>query len=467
MSSERLLDAIGMIGDDLVADARKAPRVSYLKRIVAVAACFAFVVAAATHVIRYMSPDNGFDSITINNRVEAQFPGQGYAGNWAKFNVGVSTVLTPVGVVATVKAIEILPDAYCFYPGISSIQDQSGPQLLRLVKMQTVNVLCGKNMVDTFLFGIRDELLADFLEYDLLLIKDMVQFSCENCVLYNQTNGRPEVLELPIFGNDSFIPRDAVIAFTDDEFDEDLWQDSDYWQSLNSNLIASLDSPNDLTVVQRGWMLPQVESAMLQLCAKDNRYSKVNVNSLSDMISSPVTEALAYVQSFENGLFAPQLRYSLHSSDVSILYRRYLNGYPTNETVTITGNEPVYSSAKFTQAQLQELPDLTSALYAVRAAVEAGKVSAPHFPELAGQSLKEYAVFGWYVSARGGVYGVIRVDLSYGSALEGNPHDDKYYIIATNSDKVEAIDRDSLLELLGDANDYVYTGVYGELGKSG
>lgn len=465
MSSDVLLDAIGMIDDDLVADAKTAPRVCYLKRIMAVAACLSLAITAAAYLISPGYRDRGLDRIMITSRIEAQFPGQGYAGNWAERNNDSTMTLAPVGVVATVKAIEVLPDAYSFYPGMSFVQEESEPQRLRLVKMQTVNVLCGKNMVNTFLFGIREELMTDFLTYDLLLIKDMVQFGCENSVLYNQTTGQAEALELPVFGNDGFIPRNTVVAFTNEEFDEDLWQNSDHWQLLNSDFIDSLDSPDDLTVVQRGWMLPQVESAMLQLCAKDERYSNVNVNRLSDMIASPVAEALTYVKPFVNGTFVPQLNYSLDSSAVSIQYRRYVNGYPTNETVTISGNSAAYSSAKFTQSQLQALPDLTSALYAIGAAVEAGEVSAPHFPELAGQGLEEYAIFGWYVSTQSGVYGVIRVDLNFGPGLDEDLCDDKYYIIAANSDVVEAIDRDKLLNLLGDAHDYVYTGAYGESGK--
>ena len=65
-------------------------------------------------------------------------------------------------------------------------------------------------------------------------------------------------------------------------------------------------------------------------------------------------------------------------------------------------------------------------------------------------------VFGWYAKTENHVIGIVRVTWCFYTETYQNYYD-AYYIIEYGSDECKAIDRDTLLELLGDhESTYVY-----------
>ena len=75
-----------------------------------------------------------------------------------------------------------------------------------------------------------------------------------------------------------------------------------------------------------------------------------------------------------------------------------------------------------------------------------------------------FGVFGWYEKSENGVYGVVRVAWKYWND-DRYFLDDKYYVITSEMEVCEAIDRDDLLKLINNDLEYVYTGKYNALGK--
>lgn len=491
MKSEKLMDAIGMVGDDLIAEA-KTPRKRTIRwqRIAAAAACLALIIAcfllwfpgkespqisgsiptitttapAIPTVPTTVPPNN--NAISITQRVEAEAPGYGFVGNYEAIrNVESPGMYLANGIAVTAKAAEILPDTYYFYN--DPLQSR-----WHLVKMVTLNTLHGNNIPEEFYFLLPEAYFTDLTEYDSLIIKDLAQYGYENTVLYNASRGTAEICDYVLFGAYMFSPTPSlshlfIAACSDGEFDESLWSVTAEWEKYTQYFRARLDAPDDYTMAGRGWTQEQVETAVIRQCNEDNPWGEETVDLLSSLQTDAAQTAIAYVTSFKNGIFAPQITGSTLSirPEVAMTYRRYLNGYPTNETVRLHGEKVYTSDAKFTESDAQTLPDLASALYAVNQAFEKGEITPPHILDWKNRELLEYAIFGWYAKTSTGVYGIIRIDWRYKGDHFYGSLDDKYYIIEAGVDEVQSISQDDLLKILDQGNDFVYTSEYDENGK--
>lgn len=463
MKSEKLLDAIGMVGDDLIAEAKQKHKTAvYWKRVVAAAACLALVIGL---VIAMLPKED--DIIPITLRVEAGAPGYGFAGDYQNMqNADAPVTYLTNGVAVTVKAVETLRDTYCFY-------DDPLQNRWRLVKMKTLQTLHGSNMPNEFYFLLPEAYMTDLTIYDALIIKDLAQYGYENTILYNTSLATAEVCDYTLFGAYSFSKTPNlsylfIAACSDGVFDESLWTITPAWEKDTYYYRSDLDDPDENSLAQRGWTQEKIENAVIQQCSKQSPEQEIVV-SLSSLQSDAAKEALAYTMPFVNGIFVPEISmWTLltHSHKVQVTYRRYLNGYPTNETVRLSGEKVYASDAQFTETDMQTLPDLASALHAIGQAFDADKIAPPHIRDWADRELMEYAIFGWYAKTSTGIYGIIRIDWRYKGEHFYGLLDDKYYIITPGSDYVESIDPDILLEILDQGNEYVYKSDYDENGKT-
>ena len=132
------------------------------------------------------------------------------------------------------------------------------------------------------------------------------------------------------------------------------------------------------------------------------------------------------------------------------------------------GDEDIYkfSKARFSNADMGALPDLRAAITTVADAYDNGEIHPPHIEDYEKLRLASHGIFGWYAKTESGVIGIVRVTWRFYTEKHEDYCDDAYYIIEYGSDTCKDIDRDALLELLGDCEiTYIYTGKYNEQGK--
>lgn len=466
MSTYKLLDAIGMVGDDLIAEARQQKPVFPLRRIVATAACLVLIIGIFSLLLQITGPGTTAQRIPITTLLEDNTLNQGFTGNWKNMCVDDPGMYLLIGISVTAKAVEVLPDTYQFY-------DDPLCHGWCLAKMEVLKVLHGKNVPKYFYFIFPEAYMTDLTRYDALVIKDLAQLTYENPVLYNADTGNAETFPCMLFSAYSLsqtpnLTHLFIAACSNGIFDESLWTASPAWEECFRYYRANLDQPERGDFVQRGWTLNQMEDAIRQEYAMD--YHAPKVVSLSSSLSPAVAEALEYITPFTNGIFASttsKLGQLGLNPEIQAIYRRYLNNYPTNQTVRLLGEKAVYSNAVFSDADISDLPDLASALYAIRQAYDIGRITPPHIADWQEREFLDCSIFGWYAKTSTGVYGIIRIDWKYKGDENLRPKfDDSYFIIKPGKGYAENINRDALLDLLDQGQDFVYQGTYDSGGKA-
>lgn len=356
------------------------------------------------------------------------------------------------GISVTAKLAEALPDTYTFYDDWQQTE-------FRILKMKTVSLLNGQEITDEFYYTVPVDFMTDFSFFDKFVILDMVQIGYEYHIMYNKTQDSAERLDLVLFGYSSYgypYMGENMMAFdSNDIFDPRLWNANDNWiDQIRENEISTDDIHT----------LKDAEE-------KARRNSLYYVHSLKD-VSGEAAEVLASVTSFENGLYVPQMTGDklLESPDIQFRAIRYLNGFATNESVSIFDKDWTtdsktetfsFSKARFTQDDVAKLPNLASAITSIANAYNEGKITPPHMRNYKKAKLSYYGIFGWYAKTDDGVIGIVRVTWNY---VQGA--DDSYYIVEYGSDVCKAINRDDLLERIGEyETTYIYQGEYDKSGK--
>lgn len=440
----------------------KKPKSIWL-RFGAIAACFLLIVSAIIVVPMLREdepgvipgPDNRPNIPIINVQIPSSAPH--YHGNQSSSGMseGGQMEVDPTGISVTAKFVEALPDVYTFF-------DDWNQDEFRLLRMQTVKLLRGQEMTEEFYYLIPVRFFTDFSVFDSFVINNMAQFSYEQSVMYNKTQGKAEQLNLVVFGYRIYgytVMGKNLMAFdANGYFDERLWTSNAAW-------IASTDgAPSADTITQ-------TEESIQNDEWKQDLY----VHLLKD-ISGEAEKVLDQIKVFDSGVYVPQFSTNVlwYSPEVQFHATKYINGFATNEKISVwckewTGGEQdtyAYTKARFNEDDLSRLPDLPSAFESVTGALNSGSVTPPHFNNQEKLRNTTRGVFGWYAKTENGVIGIVRVTWCFYTEKYQYYYDDAYYIIEYGSDECKAIDRDALLDLLGDyETTYIYTGEYNEYGK--
>ena len=355
------------------------------------------------------------------------------------------------GLSVTAKLIETLPDTYTFFTDWKQKE-------YRLLRMSTVSLLKGAEMTEEFYYMIPVDYMTDFSRFDRFVIIDMAQFAYEFSVLYNKTQSKAEQLSLVLFGYRVYgydLMGSNFMAFNNEGiFDESLWNSNDLWISATEHSKA----PADILTAENK-------------ARQDSNGADLYVHLLKD-ITGKAAEKLSEIKSFENGVFVPYVSpmVLLLSPEVQFHAFRYINGLATNEKVSIwckgrgSGEDDTFAETKahFTEDDLKNLPDLPSAIATIAQEFDKGNITPPHIAKAGELDLWTHGIFGWYAKTNDGIVGVVRVTWQYRSG----EMDDSYYIIDKNSDGVMSIDRDDLLEKLGEYEaTYIFDGSYDKNGK--
>ena len=355
------------------------------------------------------------------------------------------------GLSVTAKLIESLPDTYTFFPDWKQEE-------YRLLRMSTVSLLKGAEMTEEFYYMIPVDYMTDFSRFDRFVIIDMAQFAYEFSVLYNKTQSKAEQLSLVLFGYRVYgydLMGSNFMAFNNEGiFDESLWNSNDLWISATEHSKA----PADILTAENK-------------ARQDSNGADLYVHLLKD-ITGKAAEKLSEIKSFENGVFVPYVSPMVLrlSPEVQFHAFRYINGLATNEKVSIWckkwdgGEDDTFAETKahFTEDDLKSLPDLPSAIATIAQEFDKGNITPPHIAKAGELDLRTHGIFGWYAKTNDGVVGVVRVTWQYRS----EQMDDSYYIVDNNANVIRSIDRDDLLEKLGEyETTYIFDGSYDKNGK--
>lgn len=478
MKSKHILDALNGIDYDLVEDAlekRRTKRAVWI-RWAAAAACVCLVVGGVlamtngtgNHECTEVSGNGSFGTESTDTKdpnrlpIEViQVPGDAplFYGSEGSFGESDSAAeIERIGVSVTMKAVEMLPDTYTFYGDLRQ-------RKFRLLRMELLSLVKGLRMVDDFYLMVPDAYVTDYTVYDILFAKDLLQHSYEKAVLYNATKVCAEQVTLPIFSWYSV----GLFAFEDDgSFDISLWHSTETWENVTKHAEEHLPEGFNL--------------AMAEEAERNKTYEPdIFVTLLSDL-KDETADIANQVLNPENGLYAYYVPTHLYHYDptVQLTCRRYINGFATNEYVNIWGgyehdgyengdrteSELVrYSKAKFKDEDLENLPDLSGAMQAVKKAFDAGEITPLHIESYEAMKQESFGIFGWYAKTSDGVVGIVRVTFCYSG--RGWCFDDAYYVVECGSQECVSIARDALLEKLGEYEaTYIYTDEYDKNGKS-
>ena len=451
MKEQEFLDAVSRMEPDVVErfvamDNRLQKRAGRSKaqriwmRVGAMAAAFAIVLGGVSLISRrqHLTP-----VIPIVNTQSASGAPLYYGSSASVGGSGSSSEVSTTGLTVKAELMEVLPDTYTFF-------DDWKQQEYRLLRMKTQKLLQGGEMTEEFYYLVPMEFMTDFTRFACFIIRDMAQITYEYGVMYNKTQGTAEQLNLVIFGYHVYKYDELgeqMLAYNDiGVFDQRLWNSNDLWKRVTENAHG----------------ISTLSAAELYL-RNDERHRDRYVHLLKD-VSQESADMIAYARSFDNGFYIPTFsstKLSL-SPEVQLPTVRYINGFATNEYIRIEADSYEWTKARFEEQDMENLPDLSSAITAVASAYEAGEVTPPHIRNHTQKKLSGYGIFGWYAKTKDGVIGVVRVTWSYYKGYS----DDAYFIIESGSDECRPIDRDALLRRIGSyETTYIYDGKYNQNGK--
>lgn len=375
------------------------------------------------------------------------------------------------GFAISCSLVEVLPARYLIPVNTSMMyadyashhQEYQSSQTFRLLKMKTLSMPWGRGMEkdSEFFLLLPESYLCDFSKYESFLLSYLAQRAYNYFVLYNQDTSSYESFSLPLFGMKSN-PSDILAFDENGVFDFSLWTANEAWSSITQTKRQKIeDGLSDLVGSSRS----KIEASL------EDKYD-YQVYSLSPL-QGEALEAFNYCQNPENGLYLPILFKALHERnhqsyhEFRMFFRRFINGYPTNETLDFRSYERVSKSEmKFIESDLNALPDLASALKQVSESYHQGKLTPPHIQDLSDKTLSSYGIFGWYEKTENGVLGIVRVSWKYTKTQGYNTfYDDQYFVITPNSKTAQSIDRDALLKQHAYASDFIFQGEYDENGK--
>ncbi len=427
----------------------KKQKTRSLRRIALAAACVTLAVCAVTVYPLFRktngTPPVGNPALPITER-QVPFDAPVYFGEESSVEAtGAAAEFNTNAISVTAKLAETRPDTYTFF-------DDWSQKEYRLLRMETVRLLKGRNMTDEFYYLIPAAYMTDLSLYDRFVIRDMAQCGYDYSVLYNKTQGKAEQLTQVLFTMGQ-----NMIAFdADGRFDERLWKS---WKIRPEDYG---DVPASLGQAERE--------------AGKNDSKEIYVHLLAN-VTGEAADVLSRIRSFENGIFVPGFFSMLHRYSPEVQFRavRYIGGFATNEAVRVwsreyTGGENdtfTETKAHFTDDDLANLPDLPSAIAAVALSFERGEIRPPHIENADELKLASHGVFGWYARTAEGVLGIVRVTWRYhGETSRQTKLDDAYYIVDSASGQALPIGRDRLLDRLGEyETTYIFDGRYSADGK--
>lgn len=334
----------------------------------------------------------------------------------------------------------------------------------RLVKMEVLEAINTENMPQYFLFLVPTKFYTDMSVYDSLLLS-MCQRGAANYVLKNVTQNQVETFDLPVFASeiikDKYFDFGNIIAFRDGVFDETLWQ-TESWAFGYEFGKAYLDDPQDdgRSVVKRGDTVEAVIAKINQKIAKSDKAQALKVLDFQVLQTQEAKDVIEFVKPFANGFFTQKLNY-VGDGKGWVIFRRYINGCETDETIRIdlATEKVTYSDVRYTKENIESMEDISVHLANMAEEYSASFPATPHItPEqLEGYDLVCLKLTAWYVKVDDKLYGVIQTYWRYSyydpyyNEL-GYAYDASYILFDMSAGTATNMERENLVEIVGTRN---------------
>lgn len=470
MKNERLFELLCQIDDHLIDESEEIssapPKNTHYLPIKIIAACLCIVLAVSITISVMPKTPSSSENIKIDSTATYQSPQ--YYGSpdivETQHEGALSAEEYSPSAAMIVKLVETLPDIYTFYdcPKIKYM----------LLKMEVLEVLHGNDMPKEFYYLIPEGCFTDFSIYDRFVLTSVVQFGYDYSVMYNITNDCTERLDMILLGARGLPFTRNGGASNIMAFDE------------NGNLDPGLYESTDGFIGGTGWHNEEIKELILKEYGTiEDTAKRILEDPWSEYVrndffahtysnfSKESQNVLEEIKNTELGVFVPSFtnytKASHINKDNGVLFRRYIGGIATNETITIFPDKVEYSTAHFDETELSSisLPYLSSAYSKICEEFEAGRITPPHIKDFMNMKNTVNGIFPWYAITDNGIVGIIKVSWTYVYRDE-LCFDDKYYIIEATSDICKPIDNKFLIDMFGECETtYIFTGEYDNQGK--
>ena len=356
--------------------------------------------------------------------------------------------------IARAEIVSILPDVYYSLHE----NDDVAPQAYRLIRFRTLEALNG-NVPEEF-FYLMPAWIVDYFPLDsfdtFLLSLDLL--GLENYILRNETQNKLQALSLVLFSAEA-PAAGYVIPFTDGIFNEQpfgAFNTPHIFGRPNQDLIKQGSTEEDIVALIKE-LLNEIHSEYTP--------SKDILTYSTDFKTEEARAAFAYVQPFENGVFAHYIQRNLEGHPL-LTYTRFIGECRTEEKITINleTEEVIYSKVRYTEEELRGIVNISEYVARLRNQYAAQLPSPPHTdPE--GAELRALNVFGRYVKIDGNIYGYVKItwlylENRYSDHLKYDYlhrlYDDRYLLFDAQGLTVREVSRDELLEMINNSAYYTH-----------
>ena len=430
----------------------------------AIAACF-LLIASAVIVVPMLRdsgdnpiinpPNNDVPSIsTIISGNKITGKQELIYGDPSSVSEGEASILAPgfyINTVIQANVIEVLPDYY-YTPDLST--------RYLVAKLSVVESIRGSGLPTEILMRFPFYSSDIFDGYDTFILS-LKQVGVENYMMINDTKHEvtyfPHMFEVEMITDLGY---GSVIAFKDGKVDTSFFDKANHF-GMEDYISNALKNPSlYLYPVNYDTTLNEAKANIKELAQKSSDESMFVSDTPCDYItvddifvSDEGKQIKNYLEPSELSVFMQEIY--PREDRVVATYTRVVNGFVTEETITINGytdenGNVSQSDIRYNETDLAQIPNIGEAL----ASMDLSELKPSHIEIVDGMNFKYSSAMGVYRKVEDKVYGIVRIIwyYTYPEISNGYIMDDCYYLYdqAGNGSIVE---RDELKELIG--NDYI------------
>lgn len=299
-----------------------------------------------------------------------------------------------------------------------------------------------------------------FDEYDTFIFS-LQQVGIENYMMINDAKREvtyfPHMFEVEMVNDLGY---GSVIAFKDGRVDTSFFDKANHFKIVGYIKTVLQDPSLYFYPVSVDTTLDEAKKNIKELSHKSSEesmfvsnmpYDYITVDNI--FISDDGKQIKSYLEPSEMSVFMQDIYRS--EDRIIATYTRVINGFVTEETVTINGytgaNGNVnQSDTKYNENDLSKIPDIGKALEKI----DLSELKPSHIEIVGGMNFKYSSAMGVYRKVGDKVYGIVRIlwYYTYPERMNGYVMDDCYYLYDQDGNG-STVERDELKELIG--NDYI------------
>lgn len=464
MKSTDILYTLNDIDPHLITDALTTakPKAAF-RRLFPIAACFVLILALLLSLFLFMWKDDSPQAPTPQGRpldtvplieagntladevVPPYYPTtEGGMASYAYLTFDLTTVIEA-------EVIEVLPESYI---------SLDGGRYYKIARLRVIDNVNGKNLPEEIYLRYDSSDRGVQLEgYDSFLFS-LDQVGIENYLMFNANTKQATYFPNMFIGSWA-ISYGSAIAFTDGKVDLSFFDRIfDYFDNPDLDRMREcvFDEPEKYSFpVGRESTIEEAKARIASFLEQETIKRPCDYLTAEDVFSSDEAKALqSYLTPSKGSLFTQNLSRSTKSA--TITYTRVINGFSTNEIITIDMNSQTITEKgeRFTKEDLSALPDLVTAKKQITLDPE----HPPHvkltFSVSGSARFRTFDYTLVYRKINGQVYGIIRAEwvFTYSNDDREEPfsHDfrDDVYFLYDQDGNAWQHDRDSLSKILGE-----------------